>query len=51
MGLNAVAALFFSHPPVMRAFQRASFASSILFGLLFTGLGLLVAWDLVTKYL
>ncbi len=44
--LNAIAALFFSAPPVIAGFQRASFATSILFGVLFCGLGLVVAWDI-----
>ncbi len=45
--LNVIAALFFSHPPVMRAFQAASFGMSILFGILFCGLGVLVAWEML----
>ena len=45
--LNIIAALFFSSPAVIRGFQRASFATSILFGVLFVGLGLLVTWDVV----
>ncbi len=45
--LNVFAALFFSSPPVMRGFQRASFVMSVLFGLLFCGLGLIVALDVV----
>lgn len=46
--LNVIAALFFSAPPVMRAFQAASFSTSIVFGVLFCGLGLLVAWDVLS---
>lgn len=45
--LNIIAALFFSHPPVIRGFQAASFSMSILFGLLFCGLGVLVVWDML----
>ena len=43
--LNVFAALFFSSPAIMRGFQRASFVMSLLFGLLFCGLGLIVAID------
>lgn len=46
--LNTLAALFFSSPPVMRAFQAASFTMSIVFGVLFCGLGLLVALDVLS---
>lgn len=49
--LNAFAALFFSSPPVMRGFQAASYAMSLLFGVLFVGLGLLVASDVVGDFL
>lgn len=45
--LNAIAALFFSSPPVMRAFQSASFVTSVVFGLLFCTLGALVVWDIL----
>lgn len=47
MVLNAIAALFFSTPSVMRGFQAAGFAMSVLFGILFVGLGLVVAWDVL----
>lgn len=43
--LNAFAALFFSSPPIMRGFQAASRPMSILFGMLFVGLGLIVVLD------
>ena len=49
--LNTCAALFFSAPAVMRRFQAAGFAMSLIFGTLFVGLGLLVAWDLITARL
>ena len=49
--LNAFAALFFSVASVMRAFQNASFAVSILFGVLFCGLGALVAQDIIKDFL
>lgn len=45
--LNGFAALCFSAPPVIRAFQNASFTMSVLFGVLFCGLGIVVAWDIV----
>ena len=45
--LNLFAAVFFSSPPVMRAFQRASWAMSMAFGVLFVGLGLIVLWDVI----
>jgi len=45
--LNAVAALFFSTGTVIRAFQSASFVMSVIFGVLFCGLGALVAWDIL----
>ena len=45
--LNGFAALFFSSGPVMRAFQNASYVTSVLFGVLFCGLGALVGWDIV----
>ena len=48
--LNGFAALFFSAGPVMAAFQRASFAMSLLFGALFCGLGILVAWDIIKSF-
>lgn len=43
--LNAIAALFFSHPPVMRAFQRTGYVTSLIFGVLFCVLGGMVIWD------
>lgn len=49
--LNAIAAMFFSSPPVMRGFQAAGHAMSILFGILFVGLGLLVAWNVLQDVL
>lgn len=45
--LNCFAALFFSSPPVMRRLQAASYAMSVVFGVLFVGLGVLVAWDVI----
>ena len=45
--LNAIAALFFSTPAVMRGFQASSFAMSLVFGVLFCGLGMLVAYDVL----
>lgn len=48
--LNVFAALFFSSPAVMRAFQAASIWMSILFGVLFSGLGALVAWDVLRGF-
>lgn len=48
--LNAIAAIFFSSAAVMRAFQAASVWMSILFGLMFCALGVLVAWDIVQAY-
>lgn len=45
--LNVFAALFFSSPPIMRGFQSASYFMSLTFGVLFVGLGLMVAADLV----
>lgn len=45
--LNTFAALFFSSPPVMRGFQAASYFMSMTFGVLFVGLGLMVAADLL----
>ena len=49
--LNAIAALFFSTPSVMRAFQSASRSVSILFGVLFCGLGALVAGDVLQEFI
>lgn len=48
MVLNGFAALFFSSPPVMRGFQSASYPMSILFGVIFVGLGILVLWDVLS---
>ena len=48
--LNAFAALFFSSPAVMRSFQAASVWMSILFGILFCGLGALVGWDVLQVF-
>ncbi len=45
--LNAIAALFFSTPAVMRGFQAASFSVSIVFGVLFCSLGALVGYDIL----
>lgn len=49
--LNIIAALFFSSPAVMRAFQAASFWMSLLFGVLFCGLGAIVGWDVLAGIL
>ena len=49
--LNTFAALFFSVGPVMRAFESFSYAISLVFGVLFCGLGALVAWDLTHGFL
>ena len=46
--LNAFAALFFSSPVIMRGFQVASYPMSILFGIIFVGLGSIVAWDVLS---
>ena len=46
--LNTFAALFFSSPPIMRGFQAASYPMSMVFGVLFVGLGSLVAWDVLS---
>ncbi len=48
--LNTFAALFFSSPAVMEAFRAAGFWMSILFGILFTGLGVIVAWDVLRGF-
>jgi threonine/homoserine/homoserine lactone efflux protein len=45
--LNAIAALFFSAPAVMRGFQASGFAMSLVFGVLFCGLGILVGYDVL----
>lgn len=49
--LNIFAAVFFSSEAFMRSFQAAGNWMSVLFGLLFTGLGTLVAWDVIREYL
>ncbi|MBT8414071.1 MAG: LysE family transporter [Boseongicola sp.] len=49
--LNVFAALFFSTASVMRAFQSASYVVSIVFGVLFSGLGVLVLWDIAQDFL
>ena len=49
--LNAFAALFFSSGPVKRAFEAYSYVISMVFGLLFCGLGGLVAWDIIQGFL
>ena len=49
--LNSLAALLFSSAPVMRGFQAAGRSMSYLFGVLFVGLGLVVAWDVVLGFL
>jgi threonine/homoserine/homoserine lactone efflux protein len=49
--LNSIAALFFSTGSVMRAFENASYAVSIVFGVLFCGLGALVLWDIAQEFL
>lgn len=45
--LNIFAALFFSVGPVKRAFENYSFVISMVFGVLFCGLGAWVAWDII----
>ena len=50
-GVERDAALFFSTPAVMRGFQAAGFAMSVLFGVLFVGLGLVVAWDVLRGWI
>lgn len=45
--LNALAALLFSTPAVTRGFESAGHAMSIVFGVLFCGLGGLVAYDVL----
>ncbi|MBT8460723.1 MAG: LysE family transporter [Boseongicola sp.] len=49
--LNIFAALFFSVGPVKRAFENYSYVISIVFGVLFCGLGALVAWDVIQGFL
>ena len=49
--LNVFAAIFFSSAVFMRAFQAAGIWMSILFGVLFSALGTLVAWDVIREYL
>lgn len=48
--LNAFAALFFSWPPVIRGFRAASCSMSVVFGVLFVGLGAIVAWDVLSDF-
>jgi threonine/homoserine/homoserine lactone efflux protein len=48
--LNAIAALFFSTPAVMRSFQASGYAMSLLFGALFCGLGILVGYDVLQGF-
>ncbi len=47
--LNVFAAVFFSSAVFMRSFQAAGIWTSILFGVLFSVLGLLVAWDVLRE--
>ncbi|AZV77990.1 LysE family translocator [Parasedimentitalea marina] len=49
--LNVFAAIFFSSAVFMRSFQAAGIWMSILFGVLFGALGMLVAWDVIREYL
>ena len=48
--LNAFAAIFFSSATFVRTFQAASVWMSILFGVLFSTLGVLVAYDVARDY-
>lgn len=43
--LNIIAALFFSIPAVMHGFQAAGRGAALVFGVLFCGLGLFVAYE------
>lgn len=49
--LNVCAALLFSSAVFMRSFQAAGIWMSILFGVLFSSLGTLVAWEVIRVYL
>ena len=48
--LNAFAAIFFSSATFVRTFQAASVWMSILFGVLFSTLGVLVAYDVARDF-
>jgi threonine/homoserine/homoserine lactone efflux protein len=49
--LNAFAAFLFSSATFIRTFQAASVWMSVLFGVLFSALGALVAWDVIRDFL
>ncbi|WP_281856635.1 LysE family translocator [Litoreibacter halocynthiae] len=49
--LNAFAAIFFSSAVFMRWFQAAGIWMSVVFGVLFSALGALVAWDALREFL
>lgn len=49
--LNTFAAIFFSSAVFMRWFQSAGIWVSVVFGILFSALGVLVAWDVLREFL
>jgi len=49
--LNGSAAFLFSSATFIRAFQSAGIWMSVVFGLLFSALGAVVAWDVVRNFL
>lgn len=48
--LNAFAAIFFSSTVFMRWFQAAGIWMSVVFGILFSALGVFVAWDVLREF-
>ena len=48
--LNIFAAIFFSSAVFIRFFQDAGIWMSVLFGVLFSSLGSLVAWDVMEDF-